>query len=187
MNIKIRKTYEEIGQKLIKNDFKIVYELSKKFICQLIGILYEQEFGFGSSEASAMAENADGKTSNDTVTLTINEPLPSMKELTSAVQDYWTELIHIAIKKASKGKKLPYFEKAFVWIEVTTPRFSDNTKLWDTSNRAINLIINNLKGIFFKDDNHEHLAFGVLGKWGAEGKTEIKIMPLEGFTELIKN
>ena len=32
-------------------------------------------------------------------------------------------------------------------IEITTPRGTKNTKVWDTSNRAINVIINNLKDI----------------------------------------
>jgi len=35
----------------------------------------------------------------------------------------------------------------FVLIEITTPRGTKNTKVWDTSNRAINVIINNLKDI----------------------------------------
>ena len=62
-----------------------------------------------------------------------------------------------------------------VEIEVTTPRGRRNIDLWDTSNRAINLIINNLKGTYFKDDNLEHMAFSIVGKWGEEGKTEVKI------------
>ena len=44
---------------------------------------------------------------------------------------------------------LPRFDRAFVQIEVTTPRGSNNHQLWDTCNRAVNLVINNLKGIFF--------------------------------------
>lgn len=37
-----------------------------------------------------------------------------------------------------------------------------NCKVWDTSNRSINVIINNLKGILFMDDNFKHMASGLL-------------------------
>jgi len=124
---------------------------------------------------------------NNTVTFTINETLPSFKELTASVADYWQDLIQSAIEKSAAMQKPLYFDKAFVLIEVTKPKHSDNSKLWDTSNRAINLIINNLKGVYFKDDNIEHLAFGVIGKWGDVPKTEIKILPFERFAKLIDN
>ena len=50
--------------------------------------------------------------------------------------------------------------------------------MWDTSNRAINLIINNLKGIFFRDDDFEHMAFTVVAEWGEIGSTTIRIFEL---------
>lgn len=53
-------------------------------------------------------------------------------------------------------------------IHIATPRGSDNTKVWDTSNRAIQVILNNLKGVLFPDDDMEHMAFAVAGHW-AEG------------------
>ena len=56
-----------------------------------------------------------------------------------------------------------------------TPRGTNNANVWDTSNRAINVIINNLKGIFFRDDNMEHMAFSVVGLWGKEGATILHI------------
>ena len=125
-------------------------------------------------------------TSNETVTLVINEPLPPSKKLTSETHDHWLELIHEEIKRLAQRQKPPYFDKAFVLIEITTQKYTDNTQLWDTSNRSINLVINNLKGIFFKDDNLEHMAFGVVGQWGEARKTIIQIMPFERFQELRK-
>ena len=68
---------------------------------------------------------------------------------------------------SSGGPPLPYFEKAFVTIRIVTPRGSHNARVWDTSNRAIQIILNNPKGIFFEDDNIEHMAFSVIGSWGA--------------------
>lgn len=107
--------------------------------------------------------------------LMIHEPLPSMKRLTEAIEEHWKEMLHAAIKAAAQQGTLPYFEKALVEIEITTPRGSDNSRLWDTSNRAINIVINNLKGILFEDDNIEHMAFSVAGRWGEAGSTVIRI------------
>lgn len=87
-------------------------------------------------------------------------------------------MIHAAIEQAACQDPLPYFKKAFVELEIVTPRGSGNGRLWDTSNRAINVVINNLKGIFFEDDNMEHLAFSVVGKWGKQGVTTIWITEL---------
>jgi predicted phosphohydrolase len=132
-------------------------------------------------------EAVNGTIIKDVVVLEIKEALPPSKKLFAETHDYWLDLIHAAIGKAALGQKLPYFEKAFVLIEITTPKYTDNTQLWDTSNRAINLVINNLKGTFFDDDNFEHMAFGVIGNWGEIGRTVIKIMPFEKFAELIEN
>ncbi len=71
-----------------------------------------------------------------------------------------------------------------VKIEIVTPRGSDNARLWDTSNRAINVIINNLKGIFFEDDNMEHMAFSVAGRWGEKGVTIIRVSELDGLHQI---
>ena len=66
-------------------------------------------------------------------------------------------------------------EWLFVQIEVTTPRGSNNRQLWDTCNRAVNLVINNLKGIFFWDNDLEHMACSVIGAWGEIGRTVVQI------------
>lgn len=82
-----------------------------------------------------------------------------MKRLTEAIEEHWKAMIHGAIEQAARQGPLPRFKKAFVELEIVTPRGSNNARLWDTSNRAINVAINNLKGIFFEDDNMEHMAF----------------------------
>jgi len=43
-------------------------------------------------------------------------------------------------------------------------------------NCAENLVINSLKYTFFADDNLEHMAFGVIGKWGETGVTSVRVM-----------
>lgn len=111
------------------------------------------------------------------VTLSIPEPLPGLKELTGAVEEHWVTMIHEAIEKESETG-VPKFQKAMVMIEITTHRGTENPRVWDTLNRAINLIINNLKGIFFRDDDFEHMAFSVIAKWGENSKTIIHICEL---------
>lgn len=154
------------------------YELTLRLRSQLLSAIYEYE-QYGMAE-NPMAEAAAPVTSQNKrlVTLTINEPLPGLKELTAAVEDHWISMIHQAIFEESKTG-IPKFEKAFVMIEITTPRGSNNPKVWDTSNRAINVIINNLKGIFFRDDDFEHMACGIVADWGENGRTTIRICELE--------
>lgn len=162
------------------------YSLSVRLHSQLLGVIYEQEQYGAASEIPGLADElSEGTIRGDTVTLAIHEPLPPIKELTSAVQEHWAELIQTAIGKAVSENSLPYFEKAFVHIEIVTPRCTNNTRLWDTSNRAVNLIINNLKGVFFKDDNLEHMAFSVVGRWGGEGVTIIRIFPYSHWEQLM--
>ena len=91
-------------------------------------------------------------------------------------------MIRDAINEAARQKPLPYFEKAMVEITVITPRGTNNANVWDTSNRAINVVINNLKGIFFRDDNIEHMAFSVMGRWGEEGVTILRISEFDAPT-----
>ena len=56
---------------------------------------------------------------------------------------------------------------------------SNNARLWDTSNRAIQVVLNNLKGVFFEDDNMEHMAFSVVGRWGEKGAIMIRILDFD--------
>ena len=102
-----------------------------------------------------------------------------MKRLTEAVEEHWKAILHAAIEEAAQQSPLLYFDKAMVEIEIVTPRGSDNARLWDTSNRAIQVVLNNLKGIFFEDDNMEHMAFSVVGKWGEKGATIIRVLDFD--------
>lgn len=146
---------------------------------QLVSAIYDAEtFGGATYQKSFAQEQSAGMNSGDCVMLTIKEPLPSVKKLTEAIEEHWKAMVHSAISEAAHQGPLPHFEKAMVEIEITAPRGSDNARLWDTSNRAINVIINNLKGIFFEDDNMEHMAFSVVGRWGEKGVTIIRISEL---------
>ena len=178
MNINLMKTLKTIEKFITKEEvmdlqsLKKAYEYTLRLRAQLIGVIYDIE----QYAVSGKCQNCDSYQSyeNKIVTLKINEPLPSLKELTSTVEEHWIDMIHSSIKDISKNG-IPRFEKAFVLIEITTPKGSKNTRVWDTSNRAINVIINNLKGIFFKDDDFEHMACGIVADWGEIGETVIKI------------
>ncbi len=171
-------------EKLLRQDapdiehLRKAYELTLRLRSQLLSTIYDcEQYGVAekpTTEATAPVTSQ----SKRLVTLTINEPLPGLKELTAAVEDHWIRMIHQAIFEESRTG-IPQFNKAFVMIEITTPRGSNNPRVWDTSNRAINVIINNLKGIFFRDDDFEHMACGIVADWGENGQTTIRICELK--------
>ena len=186
MYIDIEKTLASIGRDLLKErgpdtaDLKRAYAQALRLQSQLLSLIYDgEDFRHSERQESFAWQMAQGTNGGAVVTLTIREPLPSMKRLTEAIEEHWKAMIHEAIQQAACQEALPHFEKAMVAMEIVTPRGSDNARLWDTSNRAINVIINNLKGIFFEDDNMEHMAFSVVGRWGDPGATTIRIVELE--------
>ncbi len=156
------------------------YEETLRLRSQLVGILddIEEYAPMHQTEINCEPSPKTETVNKRVVVIKINEPLPALKELTEALELHWVKLIHSAISEESKTG-IPKFNKAFVLIEITTPRGTKNTKVWDTSNRAINVIINNLKGIFFEDDNFEHMACGVVADWGGIGETIIRVCELD--------
>ena len=185
MYIDLRKTLKKIEDQLPENktpepaQLEKAYELTLRLRSQLIAVQYDME-QFGMSAGTSAVEPVEQfpQTEKKMVVLTIPEPLPARKELTSNVEEHWIKMIHDAIARESKTG-LPYFEKAFVLIHIWTPRGTNNKRVWDTSNRAINVVINNLKGIFFDDDDFEHMACGIVADWGEIGQTEIRICSLD--------
>ena len=186
MYVDVEKTLAAIGRDLLKEkgpakpELKRAYAQTLRLQSQLLSLIYDAEdFKHSGQQESFAREMVQGANGGAVVTLIIWEPLPSMKRLTEAIEEHWKAMIHEAIGQIACQGPLPHFEKAFVELEIVTPRGSDNARLWDTSNRAINVIINNLKGIFFEDDNMEHMAFSVVGRWGEPGVTTIRISELE--------
>lgn len=182
MYISIEKTISSISRNLLKEKGPGVVELKRAYAqtlrlqSQLLSLIYDAEtFGRSVQQETLAREMTKGTNDRAKVVLIIREALPSMKRLTEAIEEHWKAMIHNAIEQAARQGALPHFERAFVALEVITPRGSDNVRLWDTSNRAINVVINNLKGIFFEDDNMEHMAFSVVGRWGEQGATVIRI------------
>ena len=189
MYIDLRKTLKKIDAQLPENktpepaQLEKAYELTLLLRSQLIAVQYDME-QFGMADITPVDEPVDEpveqahQTEKKMIVLTIPEPLPARKELTSNVEEHWIRMIHDAIAQESKTG-LPHFEKAFVLIRIQTPRGTNNKRVWDTSNRAINVVINNLKGIFFDDDDFEHMACGIVADWGEIEQTEIRICSLK--------
>ena len=184
MYIDLMKTLRQI-EELLENQvqdtaqIEKAYELTLRLRSQLIAVRYDMEqFGTAAITPAVEPIAQSSQTEKKMVVLTIPEPLPARKERTSNVEEHWIQIIHDAIAQESQTG-LPHFEKAFVLIRIWTPRGSNNKRVWDTSNRAINVVINNLKGTFFEDDNFEHMACGIVANWGNIGCTEIRICALD--------
>ena len=186
MKLDLMKTLKRIEKNISfkgKTDvekLKVAYEETLRLRSQLLSIIHDKEsfLILGKCIYDGDLGDYDTKNKKKSVTLTINEPLPSTKELTEAVEEHWIKMIHDELVREGKTG-IPVYDKAFVMIEITTPRGTHNCKVWDTSNRSINVIINNIKGILFMDDNFEHMAFGVTASWGEEAKTVIKIIDFD--------
>ncbi len=190
MNIDLKKTLAQIERKLVDGEppdtgqLHKMYDLSLRLQSQILGLIRDCESFSAPVEYERLAAaHSAGCHGNGILTLTLREPLPAMKKLTEAIEEHWKDMIHSAIKLASGQSPLPRFEKAFVEIEIVTPKGSNNVRVWDTSNRAINVVINNLKGIFFYDDDMEHMAFSVVGRWGEEGVTVIRISDFDRYQQ----
>ncbi len=182
MNIDLKKTLAQIEDNLVGDGppdigrLHKMYDLSLRLQSQILAVIRDLEsFSPLPKQEHLAAAHSVGCQANGVLTLTLREPLPAMKRLTEAIEEHWKDMIHSAIRQAAQQGPLPYFEKAFAEIEIVTPKGSNNVRVWDTSNRAINVIINNLKGIFFHNDDMEHMAFSVVGRWGEEGVTTIRI------------
>ena len=193
MYIDLKKTLSQIEKALPQegvqdlSKLQKAYEITLRLRSQIIGVIYDMKQYNGLIANDSPKQEI--KRNRQVVTLIIPEPLPGMKELTAAVEEHWVTMIHDAIEQESRTG-IPKFQKAMVMIEITTPRGTDNQRVWDTSNRPINLIINNLKGTFFWDDDFEHMAFSVVAKWGKIGRTTIRICELsqwENHSFLSKN
>ena len=180
MFIDLHKTLDRIRENL-PADRRVTFEMLEKTYQQtlwlrshILGVMYDM-IDFGSATKRVIGEVSVSQTDFDKmVCLVIPEPLPGLKELTGTLEEHWTRMIHEAIAKQAKTG-IPSFEKAHVHIRITAPRGTNNSKVWDTSNRAINVIINNLKGIFFDDDDFEHMSCSIEASWGKMGMTEIRI------------
>ena len=180
MFIDLHKALERVEENLPK-DRRITFEMLKKAYEQtlwlrshILGVMYDM-IDFGSASKRTIGEVSVSQIDSDRVVcLVIPEPLPGLKELTGTLEEHWVRMIHEAIAKQAKIG-IPRFEKAHVHIRITAPRGTNNSKVWDSSNRAINVIINNLKGIFFDDDDFEHMSCSIDACWGKIGMTEIRI------------
>ena len=194
MYINLRKTLRDIERRLpegrepTQEELRRAYDTILRLRSQILAILRDREDFEGTAgqgDETFVAQMSGGEVCGNAVMLTIREPLPAQKELTAALEERWVDMIHTAFLKATEQGPLPHFQKAMVEIHIATPRGSDNAKVWDTSNRAIQVILNNLKGIFFPDDDMEHMAFAVTGDWTeGTGCTTIRVSDFSAWRQV---
>lgn len=185
MYINLRKTLRDIERRLpeyrepTQRELQQAYDTVLRLRSQVLAALRDREDFEGAQGPEGeriAAQKSGGALWGRTVILSFQEPLPSQKELTAAVEEHWVDMLHAAFQKVAEQGALPHFQKALVVIHIATPRGNDNTKVWDTSNRAIQVILNNLKGVFFPDDDMEHMAFAVAGYWAeGDGYTIVRV------------
>ena len=118
MNIDLLKTLKQIEKKLTPiesvsaSDLHKAYDIVIRLRSQLLSVIHDFETFDALSIDAPLAELlTSGLIETGSAVLTINEPLPPTKELTSAVEDHWLELVHTAIDKAAKGKNSCVFKK----------------------------------------------------------------------------
>ena len=125
-------------------------------------------------DVTLFMSTVNGYVEDGIVVLEIFEALPHTKHLAEELE-HWQEMIHSAIDDLANKYDKPFFERAHMGLMVEMLR-NPKFKAWDITNRAINLTVNNLKGIFFPDDDVEHLSIISAGRWSAEtSKTTIMI------------
>jgi len=177
----ILKNIRTLEKKLAEYDLRVSYDLASKIKYEIIGLGEEiAPFAPEFVPDGGLFCKVAGYMDDGIACLEIGEELPHTKvELSVAGHEYWLKLIHTAIGKLAEKSAVPCFGKAFVGIYTAMPRGYNNTKVWDASNRMINLVLNNLKGMFCPDDDIEHMAFAVVGGWSNEPKTVIFIGDFE--------
>ena len=84
-------------------------------------------------------------------------------------------MAHVSMNKAKEKRIPPDYSGGILSVNANTFLTVCRVRIWDTSNRAINVIINNLKGIFFDDDDFEHMSCSIEACWGKIGITEVRI------------
>ena len=171
----IMKNVKTLKKKLSDYDLRTAYDLASKIKYGIIGLGEEiSSFVPELVPDGGLFCKVDGYIDDGIIRLEIGEELPHKKaELSAAGHEYWLKLFHTSIARLTEKSAVPHFEQALVGIYVAMPKGYNSTRIWDTSNRMIDLILNNLKGCFFPDDDIEHMAFSVVGGWSEQPKTVI--------------
>ena len=91
MYININKTFDQIKKYLADStDLCKAYESTLRLQSQLLALIYDAEaFSAPAGQERLANSNSFGQCNNGTVTLVLEEPLPSMKRLTEAVEEHF--------------------------------------------------------------------------------------------------
>lgn len=109
--------------------------------------------------------------------LRISIPLdiPKIKTAyTPETRQWWYSMARNAVLKAKQEyPSLPFYDRAFVIVDIHSPSPVTSANNWDTANRACNLVFNGLKGLLFHDDSVDHMAYAVTGRIDQNRHTDI--------------
>jgi hypothetical protein len=113
--------------------------------------------------------------------ISIPEDIPKVKAVSnSGIWQWWYDIVRNTVRAAvGNSGRIPYFDRAFVLVDIHSPFPTASPGGWDTSNRACNLIFNGMKGLLFRDDSVRYLSYGVTGKADPVRKTDVYICPAE--------
>ena len=117
MHIDLRKTLKLMEKNLPpegtqdEKQLDKLYELAMRFRSQILAVKYDMlDFGFAKRKPVDKAASDSQTETKSMVTLTIPEPLPARKELTSSLEDHWIREIHKEIARENQTG-IPYFER----------------------------------------------------------------------------
>lgn len=131
MYINLRKTLRDIERCLpedrepTQEELRRAYDTVLRLRSQVLAALRDREDFEGAQEADGeriAAQKSGGALWGRMVILSFQEPLPSQKELTAAVEEHWVDMLHAAFQKVAGQGTLPHFQKALVVIHIATPQ-----------------------------------------------------------------
>jgi len=82
-------------------ELRHAYSQTLRLQSQILSLIYDREaYGLLAGHEYFSKEMSRGENRGAAITLTIYEPLPSMKRLTEAIEEHWKAMIHAAIEEA---------------------------------------------------------------------------------------
>lgn len=114
---------------------------------------------------------------DETLKISIPIDIPKIKTAyTSESRQWWYSMARNAVLKAKQEYlSLPFYDRAFVIVDIHSPSPITSANNWDTANRACNLVFNGIKGLLFHDDSVDHMAYAVTGRIDQTRHTDIYV------------
>ena len=171
-----KKTLRDIERRLpedrepTQRELRQAYDTVLRLRSQVLAALQDREDFEGAQGPDGeriAAQKSGGALWGRTVILSFQEPLPSQKGTDGGGGGILVDMLHAAFQKVAEQGASP-FSKGPGGDPHRNAQGQRQHEGMGHLQRAIQVILNNLKGVFFPDDDMEHMAFAVAGHW-AEG------------------